>query len=132
MLKRSGYQAFISSLTLPGRGTWHRVFIGALATRDAAQNIKDHLLSQDIVEGFIRHLPYAVQVGSSGNYQQLLPLYQKLLSVSLLPYSTPILNASSGKIEGRLLLGACYKRADCDLLLSTVKGGGFSAVIVER
>jgi len=132
MLRTLGYPAFNSSIDLKNRGVWHRVYIGSFATRDAAQKIKDQLLAEAIGEGFIRHLLFAVQVGTSGNGDQLTPLNDKLLSSSYLPYSTPIQNASSGRIEGRLLIGACYQRKDCNLLLSSIVGEGFSAVIVER
>jgi len=132
MLRTLGYPAFNSSIELKNRGLWHRVYIGSFTTRDAAQKIKDQLLAETIGEGFLRHLEFAVQVGTSGTADQLTPLNDKLLSSSYLPYSTSIRNASSGAIEGRLLIGACYQREDCNLLLTTIVDEGFSAVIVER
>ena len=132
MLRTLGYPAFNSTIDLNSRGVWHRVYIGSFATRDGAQNIKDRLFNENITEGFIRHLPYAVQVGSSGNFDQLIELHKTLLTKDHLPYSTPIQNASSGLIEGRLLIGACHEREHCDHLLSTIKDDGFNAVVVER
>lgn len=132
MLRTLGYPAFSSSIELKNRGVWHRVYIGSFSTRDGAQKVKEQLFAETIGEGFIRHLPYAVQVGTSGNVEQLRTLHESLLVSSHLPYSTSILNASSGVVEERLLIGACYKQEDCDLLLSNIVGEGFNAVVVER
>ncbi|BHH84117.1 SPOR domain-containing protein [Desulforhopalus sp. 52FAK] len=132
MLRTLGYPAFSSSIKLKNRGIWHRVYIGSFSTRDAAQKVKDQLSAETIGEGFIRHLPYAVQIGTSGTLEQLGPLYKSLLASSHFPYSTSIRNASSGVIEERLLIGACYKEEDCDLLLSNIVAEGFNAVVVER
>lgn len=132
MLRTLGYPAFNSTIDLNNRGVWHRVYIGSFATRDGAQNVKERLFAENITEGFIRHFPYAIQVGSSGSFDQLTELRKTLLTKDHLPYSTPIQNASSGLIEGRLLIGACHMRENCDYLLSTIKDDGFSAVVVER
>ncbi len=132
MLRTLGYPAFNSSIEMRKRGIWHRVYIGSFTTRIAAQKIKDRLLAESIGEGFIRHLRFAVQVGTSGNSDQLTPLHNNLITTSYLPYSTPIRNASSGRVEGRLLIGACYQKEDCALLLSNIIDEGFSGVLVER
>lgn len=132
MLQKLEYPAFISSIDLKSRDVWHRVYIGAFATRDSAQKIKDQLFRDNITEGFLRHFPYAVQVGSSDSQEQLEQLHLKLLENKHLPYITPIQNASSGRIEGRLLVGACYSKDDCTHLLSTLTSQGFSGVVVER
>ena len=132
MLRTLGYPAFSSSIELKHRGVWHRVYIGSFSTRDAVQKVKEQLFAETIGEGFIRHLPYAVQVGTSGNLEQLGPLHENLLSKSYLPYSTSILNASSGLVEQRLLIGACYRQEDCDFLLANIVAEGFNAVVIER
>ena len=39
-MKKHGYAAFIVSTELPGKGKWHRVRIGSLANRAAAEKLQ--------------------------------------------------------------------------------------------
>jgi cell division septation protein DedD len=47
-LKRKGYAPYVVATQIAGKGTWHRVRLGAFATADAATLAKQHLVAADI------------------------------------------------------------------------------------
>lgn len=132
MLRRSGYPAFTSPLQLVNKEVWHRIFIGSFAAKDKAFHLKTELESKDISEGIIRNLPYAIQIGDSGSYDDLKSLRTKVTKFALQAYSTPVHDQKTGKFEGRLLVGAYKTKKDADYLLKSLRAEGFDARIVLR
>lgn len=132
MLRRAGYPAFTASLELKDKGVWHRIFVGSFATREQAEDIKTKLTDDEITDGFIRSLPYAVQVGTSGSYDDLKELRERVASHAYLPYSSPVRNQETGEIEGRLLVGAFKAKEDSANLIREFRDKGLTAIVVKR
>ena len=48
-----GQQAKIVTVTLPQKGTWHRVYVGRFATREAAARVGQQLQAQKSIIAFL-------------------------------------------------------------------------------
>lgn len=132
MLRRAGYPAFTASLELKDKGVWHRIFVGSFATREQAEDIKTKLAEDEITDGFIRSLPYAVQVGTSGSNDDIKELRESVARQAYLPYSTPVRNQDTGEIEARLLVGAFKTKEDSANLIREFRDRGLTARVVKR
>ncbi len=132
MLRRAGYPAFTSEVDFKDKGIWHRIFIGSFATRAEAEVIKNSLEEDEISDGFIRELPYAVQIDSAfSNMEDIRQIKTKVTSLNYLPYTSYILDKNKNR-KIRLLLGAFKTRADAASLLAGLRRNGLQARVVNR
>lgn len=132
MLRRAGYPAFTASLELKGQGIWHRIFIGSYATREAAEETRQKLVQDEISDGFIRSLPYAIQIGNSGEYEEIKLLRQDIFAMEYLPYTTTIRDMETDQPKLRLLIGAYKEKNDTSSLLAELRKSGINARVVTR
>lgn len=132
MLRRAGYPAFTASLKLKDKGIWHRIFVGSFPTREEAEKIKAALEEDEIKDGFIRSMPYAVQVGKTGTNDTLKELKEKVFSIQYLPYTGYIVDTDSKETMTRLLVGAFETRADTANLVNELRKNGIEARVVNR
>lgn len=132
MLRRAGYPAFTSTLQLKDQGVWHRIFIGSFATREAAEELRAKLENDEISDGFIRSLPYAIQIGRSGKYEQIKILREDIFALEYLPYTSTVRDTQTNEPQTRLLLGAYKEKQDTSILLAELRKSGLEARVVSR
>lgn len=132
MLRRAGFPAFTASLDLKDQGVWHRIFIGSYSTHEEAELIKDKLEKDEISDGYIRSLPYAIQIGRAGNYDQLKSLRNEIFGMEYLPYTSTVRDTKSEKPQLRLLIGAYKEKTDTSRLLAELRKSGMEARVVTR
>lgn len=132
MLRRAGYPAFTASLELKDKGVWHRIFVGSYSTREEAEVIKNKLEDDEISDGYIRSLPYAIQIGKAGTYDQIKTLRNDIFKLEYLPYTSTVRDTNLQKPQTRLLLGAYREKADTSSLLASLRQSGVEARVVTR
>lgn len=132
MLRRAGYPAFTSSIELKDTGVWHRIFVGSYTSREEAEATKTKLETDEISDGFIRSLPYAIQVGYAVNYEGLKELRDNIFSLEYLPYTSSIRDTETNQPQTRLLVGAYKEKKDTSNLLAKLRKSGFKARVVIR
>ncbi len=132
MLRRAGYPAFTSKVNFNDKGIWHRIFVGSVTTREAAETIKNNLETDEISDGFIRQMPYAIQVGDAApNLAGFKNLKKKLSSLYCLPYTSYVQDQNNSR-QIRLLVGAFKTREDSANLLSGLRQSGLQVRVVNR
>jgi cell division septation protein DedD len=132
MLRRAGYPAFTSEVDFKDKGIWHRIFVGSFATREEAEVIKNSLEEDEISDGFIRELPYAIQINSAFNdLEDVKKIKKKIDALHYLPYTSYILDKNKNR-KIRLLLGAFKTRGDASSLLAGLRKSGLQARVVNR
>lgn len=132
MLRRAGYPAFTSEVNFKDKGVWHRIFVGSFTTREAADIIKTNLETDEISDGFVRQMPFAIQVGdTASNPGGLRSLKNKLSSLHYLPYTSYVQDQNKTR-QIRLLVGAFKTRADTASLLAGLRQSGLQARVVNR
>lgn len=132
MLRRAGYPAFTSQVNFKDKGLWHRIFVGSLTTREAAEVIKNNLETDEISDGFIRQMPFAIQVGdTASNLDAFKGLKKKLSSLYSLPYTSYVQDQNKTR-QIRLLVGAFKTRKDTASLLDSLRQTGLQARVVNR
>lgn len=132
MLRRTGYPAFTSSFVLKDQGLWHRIFVGSFATREEAEKTRLDLEKDEIPDGMIRNMPYAVQIGSAGSLESLKDMRDKLGAMQYMPYTGYVRETTSDQPQTRLLIGAYETREDAAELLATLRAEGLIAIVVNR
>ena len=132
MLRRAGYPAFTSEVNFKDKGLWYRIFVGSLTTRKAAEVIKNNLETDEISDGFIRQMPYAIQVGDAApNLDGFRSLKKELSSLYYLPYTSYVQDQNNSR-QIRLLVGAFKTREDSASLLAGLRQSGLQARVVNR
>lgn len=132
MLRRTGYPAFTGSLKLKDQGIWHRIFVGSYATQEEAEKTRQSLEKDEITDGLVRNMPYAIQVGGDGTLESFKELREKLSAMQYLPYTSYVRNMSTDAIHTRLLVGAFETKEDTAPLLSSLRTAGLDVRVVNR
>ena len=132
MLRRTGYPAFTASITLKDQGLWHRIFVGSFATREEAEKTRQNLEKDEIPDGMIRSMPYAVQIGNAGSLESLKSLRDKLSAMQYMPYTSYVRETTSNQPQTRLLIGAYETKEDATNLLAALRSEGLTAIVVNR
>ncbi len=132
MLRRAGYPAFTASQTLGDKGIWHRIFIGSYPTREDAKKIEMSLENDEISDGFVRSMPYAIQIGKAGSLDSIKPLRENISSMQYLPYISYVRDTKTNARQTRLLVGAFETKQDTSNLLATFRSEGLQARVVNR
>ncbi len=132
MLRRAGYPAFTASLELKENDIWHRIFVGSYASREDAEKVKLSLEADQIRDSLIRSMPYAIQVGKIGSYDDLRTVKDQLTGLKYLPYMGSLRDTATDSSKSRILVGAFEKREETALLLDELRRSGLQARVVNR
>ena len=132
MLRRTGYPAFTASIVLKDQGVWYRIFIGSFATREEAEITKQNLDKDEIPDGMIKNMPYAIQIGSAGTLESFKDLRDKLSELRYMPYTSYVRDTASNQPRTRLLVGAYESEEDAANLLIGLRTIGLTAMVVNR
>ena len=128
-LLTNGDRAFTSPVQIPGKGKWHRVYIGYYKTQEEAKAAAAGLKKRSFRYVRIAKKPYAVQVGLVGSQKEVQELTSRLQAKGYLAYSLPAGNAQS---QTRILVGAYESREAAANLTNQLQKDGFSAEILPR
>lgn len=128
-LRERGLPAFTCPVHIPGKGDWHRVFIGHYETREAVQSAVLKMAGGKYANALPVKMPYAVQVGIFDTDHDLEKLEADLRSKDYFAYSLPDGTAAQ-KI--RLLVGAYKTKEDAEGLSKKLNEEGFKAEVVRR
>ena len=128
-LLTNGDRAFTSPVQIPGKGKWHRVYIGYYKTQEEAKAAAAGLKKRSFRYVRIAKKPYAVQVGLVGSQKEVQELKSRLQAKGYLAYSLPAGNAQS---QTRILVGAYESREAAANLTNQLRRDGFNAEILPR
>jgi tetratricopeptide (TPR) repeat protein len=128
-LLTNGDRAFTSPVQIPGKGKWHRVYIGHYKTQAEARAAAAGLKKRSFRYVRIAKKPYAVQVGLVGSEKEVQELKSKLQAKGYLAYSLPAGNAQS---QTRILIGAYESKEAAAGLINQLRKDGFNAEILPR
>ena len=128
-LLTNGDRAFTSPVQIPGKGKWHRVYIGYYKTQEEAKAAAAGLKKRSFRYVRIAKKPYAVQVGLVGSQKEVQELKSRLQAKGYLAYSLPAGNAQS---QTRILVGAYESKEAAANLTNQLQKDGFSAEILPR
>jgi len=128
-LRKKGDLAFTSPAHIPGKGDWHRVFIGFYETLEEARMAALALKKRRFRYANVVKKPYAIQVGLSDSGEELKKLEADLRPKGYQPYSI-----RDGQANGRirLLIGAFRTEKEAASLIKTLQEEGFKPRVVER
>lgn len=132
MLRRTGYPAFTASIVLKDQGVWYRIFIGSFATKEEAEITKQNLDKDEITDGMIKNMPYAIQIGSAGTLESFKDLRDKLSELQYMPYTSYVRDTASNQPQSRLLVGAYETKEEAANLLTALRTVGLTAMVVNR
>jgi len=128
-LRKSGDMAFTSYAHIPGKGDWHRIFIGFYKSLSEAEKAGAALKKRNFLYADVRKMPYAVQAGSFDSDQELKKIEADLMAKGYIPHITPDRNDNS---KSRLLIGAFKTEEKAEVVAQRLKEKGFNAKIVRR
>jgi cell division septation protein DedD len=129
MLRKNGFPAFVNSASIPGKGVFHRIFVGYYRTFDETRKAVSQLKDQKDLNPIESRMPYAIQVGVFDSDQELTSLETSLRSKDYLAYSIP---GSNDNNKARLLIGAFRTENEAAILSRKLKDEGIDAKVVER
>jgi tetratricopeptide (TPR) repeat protein len=128
-LRKAGDMAFTSYADIPGKGVWHRIFIGFYTSESEAEKAAAKLKKRNFPYADVRIMPYAVQAGSSESDQELKKIEADLMAKGYIPQIAPDRNDSR---KSRLLIGAFKTEEKAEVVAKRLKEKGFNAKIVRR
>lgn len=127
--RKKGYSGFVSGAHVPGKGDWHRVFVGFYRTFEEAQRDAFEMKKQDYLHAFVVKMPFAVQIGIFSIDKELKELEANLRSKGYLAYRLPD-RISPNKI--RLLEGAFPSEAAASEIAKALEEEDFKPKVVQR
>jgi len=128
-LLTNGDRAFTSPVQIPGKGKWHRVYIGHYKTQEEAKVAAAGLKKRSFRYVRIAKKPYAVQVGLAGSEKEVQELKSRLQAKGYLAYSLP---AGNEQRQTRILIGAFESKKAAVNLTNQLRKDGFDAEILPR
>lgn len=128
-LKKKGYEAFAGTISIPGKGQWHRVYAGYLKDLDSAVQLSDQIKKETREDAVARKTPTAIQVGDTALLTDLKATLSKLDQKGYAANAVPL---APGSDMGRILTGAFKHDKEAATMLSNLKKDGFSAKTVLR
>ncbi|MBW2573544.1 MAG: SPOR domain-containing protein [Deltaproteobacteria bacterium] len=127
--RKKGYSGFVSGAHVPGKGDWHRVFVGFYRTFEEAQRNAFEMKKQDYLHAFVLKMPFAVQIGIFSSDKELKELEVDLRLKGYLTYRLPD-RISSDKT--RLLFGAFPNEAAASEIAKALQKEDFKPKVVQR
>ena len=128
-LKKKGMPAFVCLTEIPGKGDYHRVFIGFYSTLAETRKAASILKGQKDLYPLEFKMPYAIQIGDAGSAQELKKLETDLRSKAYMAYS---ISDADDMRKTRLLIGAFKTQNEAARLTRKLKDEGFKAEVVRR
>jgi len=128
-LRDAGIPAFTSRADIPGKGIWHRVFIGFFGSIKAAKKYALKLNIKDTYSAKAIKYPYAVQVGKADAFEKLKPTAANLQAKG---YTLYITHDRQNKNNIRLLIGAFHEKQETMKIVNKLQREGFQANPVLR
>ncbi|MFP4474620.1 MAG: tetratricopeptide repeat protein [Desulfatibacillaceae bacterium] len=122
-----GDAAFIARTDVPGKGIWHRVFVGVYESRRAASLAREQLVERRFRNPFLVKKPFAIEVQPGGG--RTLPDLERELNES--GYVTYTMYYSADNTS-RLLLGAYNPKSAANLLKKELEDRGYTTRVVLR
>ena len=102
-LRDLGEKAFSSPVTIPGKGDWIRIHIGAYETLVAARAEAKRLKDMKFSDAFVVKAPYALLAAMASSKEDLVSREQDLRQQGIQGY---VLSINGGQPGFRLLVGA--------------------------
>jgi tetratricopeptide (TPR) repeat protein len=127
-LKTAGLPATCCPTAIPGRGNWHRVFVGFYSDRMNARKALARLRTRH-PEAFVTKLPVALELAAAPNEAKLNSLAIKLEKRGYLTYVLPAAGQPSAK---RLLFGAFPTAKRAEPMRRALETEGFRPRPVRR
>ncbi len=134
MLRRAGYPAFTSEVDFKEKGVWHRIFVGSYSSRDEADMMRLILENDEISDGFITNLPYAIQIGKATDHNvdnYIKTLRDQVFSLNYMPYTSYMVSEDKTRMT-RLLVGAFKSKEEAHHLVSNLRENGLKVKLTNR
>lgn len=128
-LKKNGDPAFTCPVLIPGKGVWHRVFIGFYQSPDEAKKAAGRLKKRKFSYVQIAKKPLAVQVGLADSYKEAGEIKSKLRGKGYMAYS---LLDRAGRKKTRILIGAYGSETEAGELIKQLRKDGFTTAVLPR
>jgi len=128
-LRQEGLPAFVCSTQIPGKGNYHRIFIGFYMTLTETRKAASKLRGKKDLHPLEAKMPFAVQVGAFDSDRELKKLEVDLRSKAYLAYSIP---GTLDSHKSRLLIGAFRTEKEAARLTKKLQQEGFKAEVVRR
>ena len=128
-LKNSGDPAFISPVLIPGKGQWHRVYVGFYQSLDEAKKAAGRLKKRKFNYIEIAKKPLAVQVGLADSYKDVKEFKSRLRDKGYMAYS---LLDRKGRKKTRILIGAYGSENEARQLTEQLQKDGFTTQVLPR
>jgi cell division septation protein DedD len=128
-LKNSGDPAFISPVLIPGKGQWHRVYVGFYQSLDEAKKAAGRLKKRKFNYIEIAKKPLAVQVGLADSYKDAREFKSRLRDKGYMAYS---LLDRKGRKKTRILIGAYGSENEARQLTEQLQKDGFTTQVLPR
>jgi cell division septation protein DedD len=128
-LRQEDIPAFVCPAQIPGKGEYHRVFVGFYMTLTETRKAASKLRGKKDLHPLEAKMPYAIQVGTFDSDQELEKLEADLRSKAYLAYSIP---GTPESHKHRLLIGAFRTEKEAAGLTKKLQQEGFKAEVVRR
>ena len=128
-LKQNGDPAFSCPVMIPGKGQWHRVYLGFYQSLDEAKKAAGRLKKRKFNYIEIAKKPLAVQVGLADSYKDAKAVKSRLRDRGYMAYS--LLDRNGGK-KTRILIGAYGSKMEAMQLMEQLQKDGFATQVLPR
>jgi cell division septation protein DedD len=128
-LRNRGDPAFTSPARIPGKGIWHRIFIGYYEDMAEAREAAKRLNQRRFRKTDVLMKPYALQVGLAHSENQLKQYLSDLAKGGHLAYWAPD-HRVYGKI--RVLSGAYATAEEAEAFVEPLRKLGFRPIVILR
>jgi len=128
-LANKGDPAFACPVHIPGKGDWHRVFIGSYRSRAEAQSAAVELKKRKFQYVQVTRKPYTVEVGLFDSIQAAGEIITRLRTKGYITYSLPDRNRPG---KTRILIGAYETRNEAHRLSEQLAKDSFTSRVLPR
>ncbi len=128
-LKKNGDPAFTCPVLIPGKGKWHRVFVGFYQSLDEARKAAGRLKKRKFHYVHIAKKPLAVQVALTDSYMDAREFKSRLRDKGYMAYS---LLDRQGRKKTRILIGAYSSKDEARQLIEKLQKDGFTTTLLPR
>ena len=128
-LKKRGDPAFTCPVVIPGKGEWHRVYVGFYQSLDEAKKAAGLLKIRKFHYVEIARKPLAVQVGLTDSYKDTREFKSRLRDKGYMAYS---LLDRKGLKKTRILIGAYGSKKEAMQLMEKLQKDGFTTRVLPR
>lgn len=128
-LRQKGFQAFVCPTQIPGRGEYHRIFIGCYRTFKETKKAALKLKGVKNLYPLEAKMPYAIQIGTFNSNQEIEKLKADLQSKTYFTYTAP---ATAANNNTKLLFGAFRTEKETAKYTKKLQNLGFEAKVVKR